>query len=55
MVDEGSYSGAFLLHDISENCKISSKKAHEITQNIDPKGVRKLPKTLAKNFPKIKE
>ncbi len=47
MVDEGSYSDAFLLHDISENCKISSKKAHEITQNIDQKCVRKLTKNIS--------
>ena len=52
MVDEGAYSGAFPLHDISENCKRLSKNAHKVTQNIGLKSVRKLPKTLPQNFPR---
>ena len=47
MVDEGAYSGAFPLHDVSENFKKSSQKAHKTTQKIGPM----LPKTLSKSFP----
>ena len=69
MVDEGAYSGAFPLHDVSklknsmiegqkigqnwskhdvsENCKTSSQKAHKTTHKIGPM----LPKTLSKSFP----